>query len=368
MRIFRMKYQIRKSVAQQIVDTVKDVCSHDINFINRSGIIFASTDASRVGNFHEIGRQVIKSGETIEVETDDSFFGTHKGVNIPFLYKGEVIAAIGITGKPSEVRKYAYLAQKITMLILREQELDEQNNNKKTQLNYMIRSLILGENVIYDYYMDFVKQFQINLKEEFCTIIVQIDSKYNPANFSIIENNIYQAFDQTGAKLYTFSYPNEYIVLIETERFKKFSYIFRQLAKDYTGILKIGVGNSAALAKQNQSYQAAKIALSSLMGRQNIAVFDQLDLEILLGSIPTSAKQQFIEKIILSLSEKDRMILKTYFGCNMSLKKACDLLFMHKNTLQYQLDRIWKNCNYNPRCFQDAVILYLGLKLLSEAE
>lgn len=359
-----MRRQIRKSVAQQIVETVKDVSGHDINFIDQNGIIFASTDLVRMGTFHEVGRQVIKTGQTIEVETDGSFFGTHKGVNIPFLYQGEVIAAIGISGVPNEVRKYAYLAQRITTLILREQELDEQSSGESAQLNYIIRSLIMGELVNYDYYMEFIRKFQLDPNGSFCTIVVQMDARYDPANLSLIESGIYQAFEQTGAKLYTFSYPNEYILLMETERFKKWDYIFRQLAREYQGVLKIGIGNSDTLTRQNLSYQAAKIALASLIGEQDLAVFDQLDLEILLGTIPEEAKRRFLEKTISTLNEKDQNILKTYFGCGMSLKATGEALFMHKNTLQYQLDRIWKSSGYNPRFFQDAVILYLGLKLL----
>ena len=38
--------QIGKQLATQIVDTVHDVCGHDINFINKNGIIYASTNTS----------------------------------------------------------------------------------------------------------------------------------------------------------------------------------------------------------------------------------------------------------------------------------------------------------------------------------
>ena len=112
-----MAQVISQRVAQQIVESVKDLCNHDINFIDQKGIIFASTNTSRIGDFHEIGSQVLAMGKTIEVEDDNSFIGTNKGVNMPFVYKGEVIAVIGISGKPNEVRRYAYLAQKITSLI-----------------------------------------------------------------------------------------------------------------------------------------------------------------------------------------------------------------------------------------------------------
>ena len=43
--------------------------------------------------------------------------------------------------------------------------------------------------------------------------------------------------------------------------------------------------------------------------------------------------------------------------------EAADKLFLHKNTLQYQLDKIWKNTGYNPREFKDASVLYIALKL-----
>ena len=48
-----MSVYLSKRTAQKIVDTVKDVCGYDINFINPKGIIFASTDFSRIGDFHE---------------------------------------------------------------------------------------------------------------------------------------------------------------------------------------------------------------------------------------------------------------------------------------------------------------------------
>lgn len=35
---------VKRSLAEQIVNTIKDVCNHDINFIDCSGIILASTN------------------------------------------------------------------------------------------------------------------------------------------------------------------------------------------------------------------------------------------------------------------------------------------------------------------------------------
>ena len=43
---------ITRVLAQQIVNTVKDLCGQNVNFIDCSGTIFAN-----IGMFHEIGQQ-----------------------------------------------------------------------------------------------------------------------------------------------------------------------------------------------------------------------------------------------------------------------------------------------------------------------
>ena len=64
---------IQQAITQQIVEAIKDVCEHDINFIDTNGIIFASTNKKRIGDYHEIGKSVAQTGKSIEVTTDDSF-------------------------------------------------------------------------------------------------------------------------------------------------------------------------------------------------------------------------------------------------------------------------------------------------------
>lgn len=358
-----MPITLSKQTAQKIVDTVKDVCGHDINFINTNGIIFASTDTNRIGDFHEIGKKVIMSMETIEVDSDDSFYGTHQGVNIPFIYNREIIAAIGITGSPDQVRQYAVLAQKITSLILREQEIDSFNYSKKNQLNYVIRELIEGSEINHEYFVDFLKEYHLTTDIPCRTIVVKLNSRYNPSNLSMIENSIYQTFDQIMAKLYTFIFPNEYVLILPEESYRKWSYIFTEFARNHQKLIGIGVGKSCPLRKQYDSYTAAEIAIKSLSDDHNFAVFDTLDIEMILRCIPENAKNEYLLKTISALDSDDIALLRTYFSTDMSLKATAEILFLHKNTLQYKLNRIEKLTGYNPRAFRDAVNLFLATKL-----
>ena len=359
-----MALSIKQDVAQQIVEAVKDVCAHDINFIDSKGIIFASTNKKRIGDFHEIGLQVIKTGETIEVDTDEGYFGTQKGVNIPFIDKGDVSAVIGISGEPKEVRKYAYLAQKITTLLLREHELNTLEHNQKTQLNHIMRALMDHSYINPEYLKAFIKKYNTTLDTHYQTILVKLDTRYNPSNLAMIEQYIYQAFELTGSKLYTFNYSNEYILFLESKKVKQWLYLFEQLSKKHAPLLKVGIGYSNPLSHQHLSYQSAKLSINCLLSNEYMAIFDNLDISILLGNISADTKRHYLDKTISKLSEKELELLETYFFHDMSLKATCEELYLHKNTLQYKLDKIHKTTGYNPRNFKNAVVLYIGLKLL----
>lgn len=363
-----MAVTIKQEIAQQIAEAVKDVCSHDINFIDIKGAIFASTNRSRIGDFHEIGRQVAQTGETVEVSSDNTYTGTKKGVNLPFIYKGEISAVIGISGDPEEVRKYAYLAQKITAVILREHELDVSEHTRKTELNHVIRSIVFNEYRNPEYLNHFFKFRNIHSDTEYRTVLVKLNNRYHPANLSMIEKYIYQAFESTGSFLYTFNYGNEYILLLEAKKLTQSLHLLQKLGEKNFPLLKIGVGHAEVLTRQHRSYQSAKIAANSLSGDHSLAIFDDLDLEILLGNISEEVRQHFTCQTISLLSEKEKQLLHIYFSTNMSLKETSSKMYIHKNTLQYQLDKISHTTGYNPRVFFDAVVLYLALRVESGLE
>ena len=358
-----MAAKIRAQIAQQIVETVKDFCGHDINFIDGNGTIFASTNPERVGTFHEIGKAVITQGKTIDVTADNSFSGTRRGLNIPVSYHGEIVAAIGISGDPQQVSIYAQLACKITRLILRENELEAQRSSRKQSLNYCLQTLVNGNPLDHDFLINVLRQYSTDEEDVFRAAVVRTTDQYNPSRQPTLEQEIFQMFQATGTKLYTFIFPCTYLLCLPADQLHIFCRRASQLIQAYPGIFQIGVGTAATLPTIHHSYQEAEIALHSLSGEKSMAVFDDLDLDILLSTISESKKTLFLEKARRNLDEQDLQLLKTYFANNLSLKDTAGALFLHKNTIQYQLDRIWKRTGYNPRVFQDAVVLYLGTKL-----
>jgi len=356
--------KINKRLAQQIVDTLKDVCGYDINFIDHTGVIFASTNAKRIGGFHEIGQAAAKSGETIEVAKDNSFRGTQKGVNIPVFHHNTLMAVIGISGEPKEVRQYAYLAVRITKLLIREQEMEVLNRSQKEKMNYIVRSLVKGEVINREYLSECLNDMQLDEKDEMKVVLIWINQRSNTSNASLVEQKLLGLFDFIQVSLYTYEYPNVYIAILSNKKGNTALKSLQEFAESNRDILKVSVGSTQTLYYLSHSYEAAEIALESLKGKSECFLeFDWLDIEIILGSLNPIIREKYLHKTTAGLNSDDRNLLKIYFEENMSLKNTCDILFLHKNTLQYKLDRIGRITGYNPRKFKEAVVLYIAMKL-----
>lgn len=247
-------------LAQQIVDTVKDICGHDINFIRPDGSVFASTDP--------------------------------------------------------------------------------------------------------DYLADCLKEFAIDLNSPKRFILIQVNSGYPQINMSLLDQKISRLFSQTGIRLFTFRCPREFLAVTEEKDYEQNRILFQQFAQNNKELIKMAVGKPEKLFHLYASYNSSRTVLKSLSGSgRNFAVFDDLTLELILSSVDENSKKDFLQKTTGCLSTEELAIIKAYFSEDMSLAGTCSKLYLHKNTLQYKLNHIYKKSGLNPRRFRDAVLLYLALKL-----
>ena len=200
-----------------------------------------------------------------------------------------------------------------------------------------------------------------------------VDVKTN-TDFSLPEHHIRNLFIDTGITLYTFRYPGDYLAVADSSRFSEISGKLRRFAEKHSDTLSIAVGKSVPLHQISISLTTAETALRSLQfpaaGNdtdesviEHYVLFDNLTLEIILSSVSPEDRKEFAEKTICLLSDNEQELLRTYFSLEMSLADTAEKLFLHKNTLQYKLNHIYKKCGLNPRKFRDAVLLYLALEM-----
>lgn len=355
--------ELQQKLAQQIVTSIKDLCQHDINFINPKGIIFASTNPQRIGEFHEIGLKVAQTGRMIEVTDEEAYFGTKEGINIPFYYNCELLATIGISGEPQQVAKYALLAQKITRLILKEHELDYLSFDRKNEVSLVLHHLVEGRELDYYFFYQFMQQYQLSAQNDYRLLIFAINTPTPKSLFSQSEMTLLNFFSELDTAIYTFNYPNQYWLLLSQQQFEHYCPLICSTFENKHGLIKVGIGQQTALSLLKRSYETALLALQALKGEQKVNLVDDLDLELILTSVDPNVKQYILNKALCSLSVNDKLLLNSYFKHNLSLEECSQELFIHKNTVQYRLKKIYEETHLNPKNFQDAILLQLALKL-----
>ena len=88
-----------------------------INIMNTQGIIIASTDENRIGNFHQGALDAVLSGQPVAIEPEEvgKYPGAKEGYNMPIRIEGEIIGVIGIFGKPAEIEMVARLLEEFAV-------------------------------------------------------------------------------------------------------------------------------------------------------------------------------------------------------------------------------------------------------------
>ncbi|MBU0928516.1 MAG: helix-turn-helix domain-containing protein [Spirochaetes bacterium] len=117
---------------------------HNINIIDREGVIIASLDPSRVGSYHDAARRLVATGAAIErVAVDpDLPSGVRPGVNLPIVRRGETIGVVGVTGEPDEVTPLAY-AVKTSVESMIELEAWKEKALKHQDRKNLLQNLLL---------------------------------------------------------------------------------------------------------------------------------------------------------------------------------------------------------------------------------
>lgn len=344
---------LSKQLACQIVKAVHEVVGNDINFINSSGNIIGSTKQERIGTFHEAGYEVVKTGVPIIVDENHKFKGTLNGINYPIFFEETPIAAIGITGNPAELKHLGFLVTKITEVFLKEQQINEELISEKRSLQYLITSIIY-DNIQNTKQMELlIEQYNIKPFEEYAVFAIKMKD-------AGIEHSLENYFKKNGVKFSTYLYPNEWIVILDKTTKSQIS--IENFEHKFKGKVVSGMGVFCTFYQLNRSYRSAQIARRQAERfNKTFCNVEYLSIEFILDSLPNNVKETYCSNILKTVSEKEVQILRTYFSCNLSLKKTSEVLFMHKNTLQYQLDRISEKIGLNPRMFEDAFLIQLAL-------
>lgn len=119
---------IPRKQMQNIVEELEGTIQKNINIMDETGCIIASSDITRIGTYHSGAQQVIsqKLDELVICE-EEQYTGAKNGINLPIIIEDEIVGVVGITGEKEEVQILGKIIQKMTKILI----IDSYQNNQK---------------------------------------------------------------------------------------------------------------------------------------------------------------------------------------------------------------------------------------------
>ncbi len=359
--MMKENFEINHSLAQMIVDAAKEVIGKDINFIQLDGKIIASTDSNRIGSFHEAAFQVKEKRSIVEVSENGAFKGAKKGINYPVMMNQQMLGIIGISGDPEECKSLGFLLTKITEVLIKEQMIVGKVHSLDELRSSVVRMFIFENEKENAFMKEHLHQLQYELEENAFVSIIHINGLNNPSTLPV---HMHDMLLKQGIKLFTYLFPNQYAIIVNQSQYKNVIKALDTYFHSLSISCSIGIGSTGALEELAASYKHAKLALKYALSKQAfICEYANLDLEMIMESINLHTRNDYVVKLIGELSEEEITLLHTYYKNNLSLKKTAAELFIHKNTLQYRLEKIAEKTKVNPRDYHGSVKLYIALLL-----
>ena len=362
---------ISEKLAQSIVMSMKDIIDQDLNYMNTSAIIIASTDIDRIGKYHEGANIVLRTKQDLVIKYDNQYEGVKKGINIPVTYQNKIVGVIGITGDKDKVQSYGKIIKQMTEILIKDAWHTELINQRRRNYRTIIENTVLRTGNINNAQMIAdLSGFKMD-KPHIAVIgkVEQFSTDWN--NNNDILNMLDEILPDTNNNIYGVQNDRLIVFLSEIERNRIndiLCEINRRLSEKKYQVLNYGVGTVAPTANDlHASLENANLAIKYNPANSSVNYYDDFDLDLIMSSLSQDLKKKYLDKVLGNLScskmNEYKHILEIHEKNNGSITKSAEQLYIHKNTLQYKLDKLYKDTGYNPRDLKDYVILKIAFQL-----
>lgn len=102
---------------------------------------------------------------------------------------------------------------------------------------------------------------------------------------------------------------------------------------------------------------------------ESVLFSDKLFFEKIVDSVSASMKSEIKEIFKNKFDSLDKEIIATieeFMNCGLNISDTAKNLYIHRNTLIYRLDKIYKETNFDLRNFKDAIVFYVVFLLWKE--
>lgn len=372
---------ITKESGMQIVRELKATIGRDVNIMDRTGTIIASTDPDRIGQPHAIAQRIIQEGlASLEVAPGDHSPGVQEGINLPIHVDGVCEGVIGITGPAEAVRGYGTITKKMTEILLLAVRRQEQQAILEQSRNLFLEEWLFSEQVDWDAFAlrGDLLGIDASLPRRVAILMASgspIAGHGGPSpdlwNGSLLQ--IVRMCLPTDPQL-LWAVVNQRILILfrgigGPEPVQYLKEIRRQAASSCGIQLHGGISTiSRDAADLRRCYHEAKIAAQAAMGEHSILTYNNASIEFVLQNIDTKVRRNVCQTVLSAIPTEERQdlleCLELYYQCQGCVEQTAQHLCVHKNTVRYRLGKLRQYTGYDLRRPRDSALLYIILQFL----
>ena len=373
---------LSEDAARSIVQEIKEITGRDVNIMDGAGVIFASTDPERVGQRHGGACQVLEQGlPSLTVQEDDCQpGGARRGINLPIQLDGETVGVIGITGPPEEVEGLGSVVKRMTEIMVRDSRRQEQEDLLDSARQCFIENWLFAEDPDPAELELRGNMLGIDLTAPWTVVILAVLDPAAPEVAQEMRNALYvkhiRPYLEPGARslcavinqriLLLFQDRNRYEVLAQVNQIRG------ELESAYRA--KVCGGMSAKSRRGLEirwCYREAKTACrTAKTSGGRVLFYDEASLEFLADSIPPAIRRDLMELVFSNCTPEEREEIRgtvlLYFQCRGETKEMAQMLYVHKNTVHYRLQRIQEQTGYSLRDPRGAILLYFACQFSAQ--
>lgn len=380
---------LSKIKMQKIVEELRGSIAREINIMDKTGEIIASSDPTRLGIRHQGAIKIINQRmDELLIEDETNFKGARHGINLPIFINDEIVGVVGITGEREEVEPFGKIIKKMTEIMITEEYLKDQRqlientknhfvytwlfetvqDDEKERDNFILSGRLLEIDVLLERAIVVLHIFDLNEKDKTDMERQLLNNRIIKHIRRLMEDDGQSIVVQIGIRI---------VILLHTDTLvnalEKMNLVKEHIESYFRVKMAGGIGSIGSKPVEiRRSYREAEVSCDLMVNIKNMGIkaYGDMDLELLIQSIPSQNQISYFKKMFSKCPGKNLesylLLLRVLIENDGSINKTAEQLYLHKNTVQYRLIKLKELTGYDPRIMKDVVPLYIALLIYEE--
>ncbi|BAL24922.1 sugar diacid recognition domain-containing protein [Azoarcus sp. KH32C] len=379
---------IKPELAQEIVERTMKIIPFSVNVMDTRGIIIASGEAGRIGDLHAGAQLVLTRQGTVEVDAaaTQKLHGAKPGINLPLIVRGEICGVVGISGHPDEVRQFGELVRITAEMILEQAQLIGELQREKGYREEFVYQLVRRTGISDAGLEAWAGRLAIDMHSARAAFVLELpeDAQRPDLALMALQRTQSELSSRWSEMLTAVLSPRELVMLdafdasapraaVTSAARKRLQAVHDVInaVSETPFVLSMGIslpGVEGVATSYESARKAARAGRVRNRQRNSFCYYD-LSLPVLLGSLDWGWQAEQLRQPLSQLETFDRtsgMLMRTlaaWYANDSHALPTAKALHIHRNTLDYRLQKIGELTGLDLANIDDRLLLYVALQL-----